>query len=874
MGAAGAVDAEQQRLWREADAVLDRLLDLPDAARAAQLAALPGPLRARVERLLAADAGAGPLDRTLPLPAADDDDEPGRAPRSIGPWTLGAALGRGGMAIVYEASRPIAGGEQQAALKLLTVAALAADGRRRFECEHRALARLAHPHIAALLDGGVLDDGTPYLAMQRVHGERIDAYCRGRGLEPAAIVRLFLQVCDAVAYAHRQLVLHRDLKPANVMVDGDGHVRLLDFGIARLVDAVDSEDTRTAFRALTPQYAAPEQFTGTDTGTAVDVFGLGALLYQLLTGRAPRQAVQDATPTRPSRAAANAEGFSPAQRLAFSRALRGDLDAILAKALEHDPARRYPDAVALGEDLRRWLEQRPVLAARGNRGYRLRKFVARHRQAVAAAVVIGVVGTVGLAGTVWQAQLARAEAARANAVKDFVLEIFRASAPERARGEDPPASELLRRGAERVRSELVGRPRLLAEMLQVIGGVQLERGLIEDARDSLDAALAQPLPAADARLRIHAAVDRAIVDYELGRSSAAVERLQAVHAEALARLAPDDPLLVLVEVQLADQLIMVDRIADAIALAGSARKRIERHGDPTRDPEYPHALRVLGAAHHLAVDWNTGVPLLRAALDAQRAIDAEGTMYPAIANDLGLALLDAGDIDGAEAALVEALQRQRVLFGDHHPVTRTTVTNVATLHLSHGRFAEAVDAFEGLVAAMPAADDGLPPHPDDAHTLGMAALARYRHGEFVAAEHRAEAAIGMMERLEEADVARVRWIRAVLGALRLERGDHGAAPLFAASGIDCELRGTGSFLTLRTCVGLAWLARREHAGCSLPAADPPDEPAAFDRLWWTMYWQLRAACDDDADDRSRAGARAAGLLALLEPAPDWLQLAR
>jgi eukaryotic-like serine/threonine-protein kinase len=862
------MDTEQQRLWRAADAALDRLLDLPAEAREAALDALPEDVRTRVRRLLAADAAAGVLDRPLPEPAASADG-PTPAPLRVGPWTLGAPIGHGGMAVVYEASRPIPGGVQHAALKLLTVAALAGDGRRRFEGEHQALARLSHPHIAALLDGGVLDDGTPYLAMQRIDGERIDVFCRNRALDAAAIVRLFLQVCAAVAYAHRQLVLHRDLKPGNVLVDGDGNVRLLDFGIARLLDAVDVEQTRTEFRVLTPQYAAPEQFTGSDSGTTVDVYGLGALLYQLMTGRAPRQGAQDAPPTRPSRAAAAAEGFDPAQRLAFSRALRGDLDAILCRALEHDPKRRYPDAVAFAEDLERWLDQRPVLAARGNRGYRMRKFAARHRQAVAAALLIAVASATGVAGTVWQAQLARAEAARANAVKEFLLEIFRASAPELARGEDPPASEMLRRGAERVRDDLAGRPQLLAEMLQVIGGVQLERGLIDDARVSLDAALAQPLAPADIALRIRAMLDRAMVDYELGRSSAAVERLQAAHADAVDRLPADDPLLVLIEVRLADQLIMVDRTADAMTLAESARRRIERHGDPARDPEYPHALRVLGAAHHIAGDPGTGVPLLRAALDAQRMIDAEGTMYPAIANDLGLALLDTGDTAAAEAALVEALARQRLLLGDDHPATRATVSNVASVQLGHGRIAEAVDAFESLVAAMRPTDPDQAPHPDDAHTLGMAALARYRHGEYAAAEQRAEAAVSMLDRLDEDDVARVRWTRAILGALRLERGELGVMPLLSGSGINCERRGTGSFLTLRTCVGAAWLARREHGACALPQADPPDQPALADRLWWTMYWQLRAACSD-GDDRALAAEQSARLLALLDPAPAWL----
>ena len=477
------MDTEQQRRWREADAALDRLLDLPPEQRAGALAALSEDIRQLTAQLLAAHERQGVLDQALPPLSGSPTAEamlnlPG-VPERIGAWTLGEVLGRGGMSIVYAARRELPAGTQQAAMKLLTVAALAADGRRRFLREHQVLARLTHPRIAALLDAGVLEDGTPYLAMQRVDGERIDAWCRRQALHPRAIVTLFLQVCDTVAYAHRQLVVHRDLKPGNILVDREGTVRLLDFGIARLLDeSVDAESTRTEFRALTPQYAAPEQFSGEDSGTAADVFGLGAVLYHLLTGRPPRMPQQghDTQITQPSRAVHSTEALPPPARALFSRVLKGDLDAVLLKALQADPVDRYPDAASLADDLRRWLQERPVSAARAGGGYRARKFIARHRGGVAASLLLAAAIVAGVIGTLWQAQRAehaaeqaRREAVRATAVSEFLRSLFLAVSPSE-RGGIPDLLEVLEVGSQQARAAVAdGRPWLAAEVLAVTG---------------------------------------------------------------------------------------------------------------------------------------------------------------------------------------------------------------------------------------------------------------------------------------------------------------------------------------------------------------------------------------------------------------------
>ncbi len=294
------IDEAQRRDWAEADAVFERLLDLEPAARAATLAALDlsAAVRQRVERLLAADAAPTALDRPLRIEAGSEP----RERRLIGRWRLGEEIGRGGSAVVYLAEAVDPPG-RRAALKLLGVGALADEGLERFRREQAILARLSHPHIAALYEAGISADGTPWLAMALVDGVRIDAWCRSHDLDVAARIRLLLDVCDAVSHAHQALVIHRDIKPGNVLVDASGHVRLLDFGIARLGDASDGERTATEYRALTPDYAAPEQFAGAPPSTAMDVWGLGALAYQLLTGRPPRaEAAVEGHLVEPSRA--------------------------------------------------------------------------------------------------------------------------------------------------------------------------------------------------------------------------------------------------------------------------------------------------------------------------------------------------------------------------------------------------------------------------------------------------------------------------------------------------------------------------------------------------------------------------------------------
>lgn len=483
--------ASERELWACADALLDRLLDLAEADRAATLAAmsLPPELLDRVQRLLRAHASSGALEQPLPWVADGESSQEhaadGMAGRIVGGWELQRELGRGGMSVVYLACRGEGAHRQRAALKLLTLGALAGDGLRRFRHEQAILTRLNHPHIAHLHEAGETADGTPYLVIELVEGERIDQWCDARGLSVRERVALVLDVCAALAYAHRNLVVHADLKPSNVLVDGEGHVRVVDFGIGRLLDEELIDATQSRARALTPQYAAPEQLAGARATTAADVFGLGALLYRLLCGRPPRPAAHGRAITAPSRVPA--EGDQSQQRR-HARSLSGDLDTVLMKALAEEPERRYSSVEALAHDLRAWCERRPVAARPPSVRYWLGRFVARHRAAVATAALVLALFAAGAVQVVVQRNHAQEQARRAVIVRDFLSGVFLSA--EASSGKVPDALDLLGQGSARARSELLQRdPRAAADVLLITGGARIALNDFDRAQHDLALAL-------------------------------------------------------------------------------------------------------------------------------------------------------------------------------------------------------------------------------------------------------------------------------------------------------------------------------------------------------------------------------------------------
>ncbi len=517
-------DAAENATLQKALSIFRELVDLPECERVAWFEARCGPdeeLRTTVERLLAADSRpAGPLDDRAALfdahrgdrfehtevVAGPRQDNEARLGQHVGAYRLVKLLGHGGMGAVYLAERNAGGFTQQVALKLIRSGYEGSDARRRFERERQILSRLQHPAIARLYDGGVLEDGSPWFAMELIEGENLSQWCARWALPVRERAALVLRIAEAVQYAHQQLVIHRDLKPTNILIDKDGGPHVLDFGIAALLDEQDQEATSPHTFIHTPEYAAPEQIRGDPHSAATDVFTLGIILFELLVGARPFQqpnatpfkmqravleleapAMQAALPTDPGvlTGLAAQRGATPAQ---LRRQLTGDLDLIVHKALEKRPQDRYPSVAAFCEDLRRHLDGRAVQAVPPRFAYRAGKFLRRHRIPVAAGVAIFAVLGIATGVSLAQARAARQEAERAEAVKQFIVSLFQESRPEESDGEPVTAISLLDGGSKRI-AELANQPRTAGELYNSIGNAYLYLGDYATARKRLESAL-------------------------------------------------------------------------------------------------------------------------------------------------------------------------------------------------------------------------------------------------------------------------------------------------------------------------------------------------------------------------------------------------
>jgi serine/threonine-protein kinase len=665
--------------WSRLDALLDEALELPLDGRRGLLERIgrdDPALRERVEQLLAADAaagdflddGAGAWLRSGGLtPAVRAEDGSLDVGARVGPYRVLHELGRGGMGIVYRAERADGEFEQVVALKLVRRGLDGDDITVRFRRERQILAQFDHPAIARLLDGGLHTDGRPYFAMELVEGEPITTYCDRQSLPIEARVRLLSRACDAVQYAHGRLVVHRDLKPANIFVTATGDLKLLDFGIAKLLtfdDAIEATKlTRTGQRPLTPAYAAPEQLRDEPVSTATDVYALGVILFELLAGRRPAASAGsgfdrtslDAEPPRPSDVVilpdpdgtasvdeiARARGVAPR---ALAARLAGDLDAIVLKALRREPERRYAGAGAMAEDLDRFLDGRTVAARPEGRRYRAGKFVRRHRVGIAVAVSLVLSLVAGLAATAWQARAKAREAQKAEAVKAFLISIFKGADPLQAAGRDITLRQVLDEGAERVRRDLADQPAVQGELLTVLASVYAELGVTERAAALTDQALG-----------IHERLQGA--DGELVGTN-----LRQKATLAIARGDPDT----------------ADRLARQ-ALATHRRAYGSQHQDIAED------LDVLLIAARQRGRLAEALTAAEESLRIRRAM--HGNEHRLVAESLGnLAVVarEQGRYDDAAALYRETIALRRRLLGDEHPHVALTLHNFSALQLSRG----------------------------------------------------------------------------------------------------------------------------------------------------------------------------------------------
>ncbi|HEX7091973.1 MAG TPA: tetratricopeptide repeat protein [Longimicrobiales bacterium] len=691
--------------WKRLEAIFFGALELAPEEREAYLdreCAGDAKLRAEVAAMLEAHRVAGGPDRWTPDDAPEEPAPrlPDRAGSRIGAYRLEELVGRGGMGEVYRAERVDGQYREEVAIKLVLGTAGGEEMVRRFRVERQILANLRHPNIATLLEGGVTGDGQPYLVMEYVRGLPITEYADAKRLSLEARLRLFRTVCDAVQYAHANLVVHRDLKPSNILVTDDGRVRLLDFGIAKLLDpgnaGLAAEITGDTL-LFTPDHAAPEQLQRRPITTATDVYALGVLLYELLTGARPfhgttplelYEAICYREPTRPSvlvgsgvREAASggpdgapataAAGARPAPRRAraLSRRLRGDLDHIVLMALRKEPERRYASAGQLAEDVTRFLEGRPVLARPDTLGYRARRFIGRNRVAVGLAGLALASLVTGLVGTAWQARRARAEAARADAdrdraerVSDLLVDMFRIADPHATRGQTVTAREVLAAGTARIAQDFADQPEQQADLLTEIGRIYENLGLFDDANAQYERAL------------------------ELRRAA----------------YGPDDPRVAESVTRLAWLRIQQGRPADAEGLARQAAAVLRAHGT-ARAPHsaLADALLTLGDALRLtatpaAADEAAGVFTEALALLERHAAPDDPRIARAMYGLAGTAH-GRGEFDLADSLLVETIARYARLGGPPHPNHAAALNDLGFLRTFRRRAAEAEPLFRQAI---------------------------------------------------------------------------------------------------------------------------------------------------------------------------------
>ena len=702
--------------WRRVETIFEEVSALPEGERTERLDRLCGgdeALRREVVSLLAADEGAGDFLERPPVPASVALPPPSAVGRRLGPYQVKRKLGEGGMATVYLAERADEQFRQQVAIKIFGYGADRSDLLERFRAERQILASLDHPNIARLLDGGTTEDGLPYLVMEYIDGVPVDRYCDEHGLGTDARVDLFREICAAVQYAHQHLVVHRDIKPSNILVTADGRPHLLDFGIAKLLEGATVPGapaaTMTGQRMMTPHYASPEQVEGRPITTASDVYSLGVLLYVLLAGRLPyrleadrvgavEQAVLEQQPERPSTAAGRTGAGDSPGTAARNRRLADDLDNIVLLALRKEPQRRYASVELLAEDLRRYREGLPVRARPATLGYRVSKFVGRHRLGVGiAAGVFFLVFGLAVAMTVQAVRLARQrdeirrERDKAVEVARLLEKLFSVTDPSEARGATVTAREMLDQGAARVQTELKDQPEVQASLAGTIGKAYRGLGLNDRALPLLERSLALRRQVFG---KEHPQVAEGLEALgTLTQARGDLDRAEALHRQALAMrrklLGSDDPAVAESMNSLATDFFAKAQYDASEPLFRGALAINRRHFGNNHE-EVATNLANLGLLEKLRGHPAEAEALYREALGIMRRVF--GPAHPMIATQLNnLAVLQAerGDLASAEASYREALAVAHRVYGEEHPEIALQLNNLAALLMTRGDLAAA-----------------------------------------------------------------------------------------------------------------------------------------------------------------------------------------
>ena len=839
------------------DQAFDEALSLDPDRRPAFLAAVAvrdPTLAADVERLLrASDDPDPPIDfsrwvaeawRTLGL-ASESAPEPAIPEGAqFGAYRVVREIARGGMATVYLAERDDGAFEQQVALKVLPLAFADREAQQRLHRERRILARLQHPNICRLLDGGADQWGRPFLVMEFVDGAAIDAFCEANRLTIDRRIRLVVAVAEAVASAHRRLIVHGDLKPSNILVTPDGRVKLLDFGIARLLDPGETDGT-TARRLMTPGWASPEQLRGDPLSTASDVFQLGLLLRTLLAG-------------------------GPAERVAGrSGRLHGDLDTIVTKAIDADAGARYDSATALADDLDRHLDGRPILARPQTLAYRMSRFVRRHRVGAAAGALAVVAVTAGAATAAYQSVVAGREraaaqqaAAQAARVSDFLVDVFEVSAPERALGTAITARELLDRGVQRI-DQLHADPALEASLLETMGRAYRSHGSYDRAAALFERVLAERRAATPAdpdaiatalhdlgTVRHHqtdfkgaaALLDEALALRRGGGGASDPSQAETLHQRARVRLAMGDPQRA--EADLREALDTLRRLrgsrdasvaavlVDLGQLLGHGRRDAEatplleeavgirRAVLGSGHPAYSESLMALGANLDARGREAEALRLVREAAGIAKAV--YGDDHPATLtreNALAVRLFNQGAYDEALTLFRRIYDTSRQRLGDRHPLLGVYATSLGSTYHEMRRFEDAERALRQALEIYQATHR--PQAPEHLNAIRLLANTLASRGRYREAEDLFDRGLAASRQASKAADEVVATLQIGFGRLLIETGRHDrAAPLVEAGYATVRgRRGESSFRTAaaKVTLGRLRLAQRK-----------PDEAAA---LW-------------------------------------------
>jgi serine/threonine protein kinase/tetratricopeptide (TPR) repeat protein len=859
--------------WQRIQSVFEAVVDAPPAERAARLAQHCGndnELRTSVESLLASDQKPeDPLLSAIGAAAESllEEHQDRLLGTRVGPYLVVSILGHGGMSTVYRAERNDAQYQQTVAIKVMHHTTLHPRLRSRLQSERHILATLDHPSIARLIDSGDLEDGTPFLVMEHVDGESIEAYCDSRTLFVRERLELFIQVCVAVQYAHRNLVVHRDIKAANIFVTSNGAPKLLDFGIAKLLAPESLSHTvavtRLQERVLTPENAAPEQVLGQPITTATDIYSLGVLLFQLLTGRSPyrlsgysqlqleRAICMDDPPKASQSVMSRVSGENESDRsrisdrrglspLRLRARLSGDLDAIIAKAMRKEPDRRYASVDALADDLGRHLLGLPVSARQGDWRYNSSKFLRRHYLPVIA-VCSAFLGLSVIAGvTLWQnhrIELARQATAqerdRAQQVSAFLVEVFSQADPFNAQGHEPTAKDLLDRGAQKILGNVNLQPEVRAQLLESIGLAYRRQGLSERAVPLFEQAVAirrQEHPVDEHRLAAALAnLARALTDG--GHLVTAEAYLQ--QALTLSRHADEAP-----SEETADILVQFGRFEldaksnprDASRLMTDALV-VYRSALGNQNPSVAATLSGLATAELWLGDLSLAEQYQREAMKIFEAtVSRNHPDHAAGLANLGYILTQRGKYQEAEQVLNEALDIERDVFGADDERIAETQSNLGILYDRQGDEPRAIQATQ---AAVKIATErlGMNHYLTGYYLSDLAGLYKAAN-DLPDAESTARRALEVYARSLPARHLYVASTRQLLGEILLQRNAVAAAEveLRAALDINTALAGADNWRTARTEASLAWaLILRNDA-----AEGEPMLVAARDRLLSTV----------------------------------------